>query len=124
MHAFNVVKNMSRKPLLTNKRTLWKISNQQYNVYIRHVGQYGLFYTHNNVGCSLTKFINSDDSVNTASNRVANNFNISIDEKDIKYFIDKMNKDELAKIQVECHVFGNPTNGFFFNPHYLKKILD
>ena len=107
-----------------NKRFFWKTHKFTANVYIRNVGKTGVLFTHDNIGCSLTKFVIGDDNIVNATDNVANSFNLSLSKYnyDKNFFIDKMNKGVPIMIDVETHVVGRPTKGFTIGPRYLTKI--
>ncbi len=108
-----------------HKRSFWKISELSSNVYIKSVGERGAIFTHNNVACSLTKFMVNDMPNDAASNQILNSYNLSLDKykpENTDYFIDMMNSGKPINITVESHILGNPMKGFTLNPHYLKKV--
>lgn len=119
-----------------HKRNFWKIKELEANVYIRNIGQTGVFFTHNNIGCSLTEFMTNSSSTNFSwsgqtvtlpSDSVANSFNLSLDKlptQDREYIVNKMNENKPIRVTFETHIIGNPKKGFCLKPHYLKKIIN
>ncbi len=122
-----LVKTSSALGKTVPRRNFWKIGEGRYNVYIRSVSRMGMFFTHDNISCSLTSMLTPNDVTALASSRVVNNFNVCVpnmNEKDKKYFIKHMNGGIPIKIEIESHIFGLPTRGWCLEPQYLKKIID
>ena len=109
---------------LVHKRFFLKREEERLNLYVRGVGQFGYFFKHQNLACSVTKLL-TESSGDIPSESVLNTFNVSLNKyptKPPEYFTEKMLKGEQVSVTVEAHLFGSPSKGFTLGPRYLKEI--